>query len=261
MQREAERATVTPLAGMVVLVTGASSGIGRSIALAAAHAGADVILTYRTREAGARAAAGLIEAAGRRATVFQLDLAEPASIAALAESARAEFGRVDAWINNAGADIVTEAGAALSPLERLDLVLAVDLRGTVLASWRAVEVMSRQPQGGVIINMSWDHVLTGMEGTNPQLYAAAKGGVLGFSKSLARTVAPRIRVNILAPGWIETAFGAGLDEKARRRIAESVPLERWGTPDDVASAAVFLASPAAGFLTGQVMLIGGGDVM
>jgi len=116
----------------------------------------------------------------------------------------------------------------------------------------------------VIINMSWDRVLTGMPGLNPQLFAAVKGGVLAFSKSLARSVAPRVRVNVLAPGWIETAFGARLkadDESRGRQIAESMPMKRWGTPDDVAGAAVFLASPAAAFLTGATILIGGGAVM
>jgi 3-oxoacyl-[acyl-carrier protein] reductase len=121
--------------------------------------------------------------------------------------------------------------------------------------------MEAQATGGVIINMSWDHVLTGMAGRNPQMYAAVKGGVLAFSKSLARSVAPRIRVNVLAPGWIETAFGANLDEATRRTVADSTPLKRWGTPGDVAGAAVFLASPAASFLTGQTILIGGGAVM
>jgi 3-oxoacyl-[acyl-carrier protein] reductase len=143
----------------------------------------------------------------------------------------------------------------------MDLLLAVDLRGTIIASWRAAEMLSAQPGGGVIINVSWDHVLTGMAGTNPQLFAAAKGGILAFSKSLARSVAPRVRVNVIAPGWIETSFGAGMDEAQRQAVAQSTPLARWGTPDDVAGAAVFLASPAAAFITGQVILVGGGVVM
>ena len=168
------------------------------------------------------------------------------------------------WVNNAGADILTGASASLSEVEKLDLLLTVDLRGTILASWSAASVLGEQDEGGVIINMSWDHVLTGMAGLNPQLFAAVKGGVLAFSKSLARSVAPRVRVNVLAPGWIETAFGARLkehDERRGRQIAESMPLRRWGTPDDVAGAAVFLASPAAAFLTGETILIGGGAVM
>jgi 3-oxoacyl-[acyl-carrier protein] reductase len=164
-------------------------------------------------------------------------------------------------VNNAGADILTSSGSSLSTIEKLDLLLATDLRGTMLASWQAAEMLGAQEGGGVIINMSWDHVLSGMSGLNPQLFAAVKGGVLAFSKSLARSVAPRVRVNVLAPGWIHTSFGEGLDEKTRRTIAESAPLNRWGTPEDVAHVAVFLASPAAGFLTGQTFLVNGGAVM
>ncbi len=147
----------------------------------------------------------------------------------------------------------------LSRLEKLDLLLRVDLRGTMIASWPAAELMAAQPEGGVIINISWDHVVPGMQGTNPQLYAAAKGGVMAFSKALARSVAPRVRVNIVAPGWIETAFGVGVDREVYRTVAESTPLKRWGTPDDVAGAVVFLASPAASFLTGETINVGGGS--
>ena len=110
----------------------------------------------------------------------------------------------------------------------------------MLASWEAATILGAQPDGGVIINMSWDHVLTGMEGRNPQMYSAVKGGILSFSKSLARSVAPKVRVNILAPGWIETAFGENLDEERHRAVAGATPLGRWGVPDDVAGAAVFL---------------------
>jgi len=254
-------AVARPLTGRAVLVTGASSGIGRAIALAAARAGADVALTYLSNERGARAVAHDIEAVGCRAAVFQTDVTDAASIRAVGPAARDVLGRLDVWVNNAGADILTGAAASLSDLEKLDLLLAVDLRGTMLASWEAAAMLGAQDEGGVIINMSWDHVLTGMDGINPQIFAAVKGAVLAFSKSLARTVAPRVRVNILAPGWIETAFAAGLDGARHQAVAESVPLRRWGTPEDVAGAAVFLASPAASFLTGQTLLVGGGAVM
>jgi 3-oxoacyl-[acyl-carrier protein] reductase len=250
-----------PLSGRAVLVTGASSGIGRAIALASARAGADVALTYRANEDGAREAAREIVALGRRAVVIRLDITDTMSLAALGPAALDGLGRVDVWVNNAGADILTGAAASLSAIDRLDLLLRADLRGTVLASWQAAEILSAQKAGGVIINMSWDHALTGMAGLNPQLFAAVKGGVLAFSKSLARSVAPRVRVNVLAPGWIETSFGASTDPALHHRIAESTPMQRWGTPDDVASAAVFLASPAAEFMTGQTMVVGGGIVM
>jgi len=242
-------------------VTGASSGIGRGIALEAARAGADVALTYRSNEAGARQTADGIEAAGRRAMVGRMDIADADSVGAFARDVCDAFPRVDAWVNNAGADVVTGGGDSMSRLDKLDLLLRVDLRGTMIASWKAAELMTAQAEGGVIINVSWDHVVTGMEGTNPQLYAAAKGGVSAFSRALARTVAPRVRVNIVAPGWIETAFGEGVDRDTYRAVAKSTPLKRWGTPADVAGAVVFLASPAASFLTGETINVGGGVVM
>jgi 3-oxoacyl-[acyl-carrier protein] reductase len=250
-----------PLAGRAVLVTGASSGIGRAIAIGAARAGADVALTYRASVAGARETEARICALGRRAATFQLDVSDESAIARIGPAVCDSLGRLDVWINNAGADILTGDAASLSDIEKMDRLLAVDLRGTIVASWRAAEVLAAQPDGGVIINMSWDHVLTGMPGTNPQLFAAVKGGVLAFSKSLARSVAPRVRVNVLAPGWIETSFATDLDRDRRTAVAESTPLARWGTPDDVAAAAVFLASPAAAFITGQALLVGGGVVM
>ena len=252
------------LAGRAVLVTGGSSGIGRAIALAAARAGADVALTFHRNEEGARGVEREIHAIGRRAVVLHADLRDDRSAPVAGEAALEALGRLDVWVNNAGADILTGPAAALSDVEKLDLLLAVDLRGTILASWYAARLLGSRDDGGVIINMSWDHVLTGMAGLNPQLFAAVKGGVLAFSKSLARSVAPRVRVNVLAPGWIETSYAAGLEDtnqKLHRRVVESTPLERWGTPEDVAGAAVFLASPAAAFLTGQTMLVGGGVVM
>ena len=254
-------ASVQPLVGRAVLVTGASSGIGRAIAFAVARAGADVALTYRANEDGAQATAHEIRALGRRAAVLHLDVSDDTSVRSLGPAARDAIGRIDVWINNAGADILTGDGAALSAVEKLDRLLAVDLRGTILASWQAAEMLGAQTDGGVIINMSWDHVLSGMPGLNPQLFSAVKGAVLAFSKSLARSVGPRVRVNVLAPGWIETSFGAGVDAETRRTIAQSTPLGRWGTPDDVAGAAVFLASPAAAFLTGQTIMVNGGLVM
>jgi 3-oxoacyl-[acyl-carrier protein] reductase len=116
-------------------------------------------------------------------------------------------------------------------------------------------------RGGVIINMSWDHVSVGMAGENPILYSAAKGGIASFSRSLARQVAPAIRVNILAPGFIETAFGEQADQDWYRDVAERTPLRRWGRPEDLVGAAVFLASDDSRFMTGQMIMVNGGVVM
>jgi 3-oxoacyl-[acyl-carrier protein] reductase len=248
------------LEGKRVVVTGGSSGIGRAIAKRCAAAGADVLITYRANRTGADETARELASAGRRVLVQRADIAQEEDIAALARQAREGLGRVDVWINNAGADILTGNGAKLPPREKLALVLAVDVRGTVLASWEAAKLMREQGPGGVIINMSWDHVTFGMAGENPVLYSVAKGAVMSFSKSFAREVAPDIRVNILAPGFIETAFGKDAKPRFRDEVVEQTPMKRWGTPDDVAAAAVFLASDDARFITGQMINVNGGVV-
>jgi 3-oxoacyl-[acyl-carrier protein] reductase len=247
------------LAGKRVLVTGASSGIGAAIAVGCAHEGADVALTYRGNADGAEATAARIRELGRRAEVFQVDISRDGDVAAMVEALLPRFGIVDVWINNAGADILTGSGGRLSRTEKLDRVLAVDLRGTIVASWAAVDMMAGR--GGVILNMSWDHVTFGMKGENPIIYSAAKGGIASFSRSLARAVAPAIRVNILAPGFIETAFGEQADQDWHREVADLTPLRRWGVPEDLVGAAVFLASDDSAFVTGQMIAVNGGVVM
>ncbi len=243
------------------MVTGASSGLGAGIAKAFAGAGATVLVTYRRSEAAARAVADGITDRGGNALVARADLGTRAGCEALVAEARERLGRLDVWVNNAGADVLTGAEADWDWERKLDLLLAVDLKGTIACSYAAGAAMREQDGGGAILNMSWDHVTFGMAGDNPELFSAVKGGVLSYSKSLARALAPTVRVNVLAPGWIETAFGEGADEGFRREVAESTPLRRWGTPADVAAAAVYLASPAAAFITGQAINVNGGTVM
>jgi 3-oxoacyl-[acyl-carrier protein] reductase len=241
-------------------VTGGSSGIGRAIAIAFAREGASLLLTYRRNASGARESAEMVRATGSEAALMEADLSRESDVERLTSEAFARLGRVDVWVNNAGADILTGEGARASDVEKLDMTLSVDLRGTVLCSWRVAERLRAQG-GGVILNVSWDQVLTGAPGRPAEIYAAAKGGVLAFSKSLARSFAPAVRVHVLAPGWIATGFDQNLPEAERQRIAEATPLKRWGTPEDVARAAVFLASLDADFLTGTTLLVGGGVVM
>ncbi len=247
------------LDGLHAVVTGASSGIGRAIAEAYAAEGADVLLTYRASPERARDVADAITTRGGRALVRQADLATRDACERLVAEARDALGRVDLWVNNAGADVLTGEAAEWEWERKLDLLLAVDLRGTIACSYAVAEVM--QEHGGAIVNMSWDHVTTGMAGENPQLFAAVKGGVLAFSKSLARSLAPAVRVNVLCPGWIETSFGEQADPEFRRSVAQSTPLGRWGRPEDVAEAALYLASPGAAFVTGQAINVNGGVVM
>jgi 3-oxoacyl-[acyl-carrier protein] reductase len=242
-------------------VTGASSGIGRAIAEVYAAAGAVVLLTHRASPELAHEVADAIAARGGRALVRQADLATRDGCERLVDEAREDLGRLDVWVNNAGADVLTGDAAAWEWERKLDALLAVDLKGTIACSYAAGEVMRRQERGGTIVNMSWDHVTTGMAGDDPQLFAAVKGGVLAFSKSLARALAPEVRVNVLCPGWIETAFAEQADRDFRRAVAQDTPLGRWGRPQDVAGAALYLASPEAAFVTGQAINVNGGVVM
>ena len=263
-----ERNAATPggrpcnrVAGARAVVTGASSGIGRAIATALAAEGATVLLTYRASADGAADAVREIRAAGGRADAIHADLSTTEGCRDLVAAARERLGGLDVWVNNAGADVLT-GDAAKWPWERkLDTLVAVDLRGTIACCHAAGAAMAAQADGGVIVNMSWDHVSAGMEGENPELFSAVKGGVLSYSRSLARSLAPAVRVNIVSPGWIETSFGRDADEGFRESVARSTPLGRWGRPEDVAAAVVYLASPDAAFVTGQSINVNGGVVM
>jgi 3-oxoacyl-[acyl-carrier protein] reductase len=211
--------------------------------------GAAVLITHRDSAERAHEVAGAI--------VRQADLATREACESLVAEAHDELGGIDIWVNNAGADVLTGEAAGWEWERKLDLLLAVDLKGTIACSYAVAEVM----RSGAIVNMSWDHVASGMAGENPLLFSAVKGGVLAFSRSLARELAPEVRVNVLCPGWIETAFGEQADEEFRREVADSTPLGRWGRPGDVAGAAVYLASPEAAFVTGQAINVNGGVVM
>ena len=220
-----------------------------------------MLLTHRASPERAQAVSEAIAARGGRAQVRQADLATREGCERLVAEAREQLGRLDFWINNAGADVLTGEAAEWEWERKLDVLLAVDLKGTIACSYAVGEAMRRQERGGTIVNMSWDHVATGMAGDDPQLFAAVKGGVLAFSKSLARALAPDVRVNVLCPGWIETSFGEQVDPEFHRSVAQDTPLGRWGSPQDVAAAALYLASPEAAFVTGQAICVNGGVVM
>jgi 3-oxoacyl-[acyl-carrier protein] reductase len=243
-----------PLAGLRAVVTGASSGIGRAIARAFAGAGAQVGIGFRRSEDAARE---LQRELGDQHALLQADLSTAEGCAAIVDAAFDALGDVHAWVNNAGADVLTGEAADWPGERKLDALLDVDLKATIRCSRL---VAARMAPGGCIVNIGWDHATTGMAGDNPELFSAVKAGVLGFSKSFARSVAPDVRVNVLCPGWIETAFGAGAGDAFRREVAQATPLGRWGTPEDVAAAAVWLASPAAAFVTGQAVNVNGGVV-
>ena len=242
------------------VVTGASSGIGRAIALAFAREGADLVISYRSSRDRAQAVVDEIRALGRSATAVSCDLALAGSAEALLAAARSTFPRIDIWVNNAGADILTGPAAQLTDAEKLEQLLAVDLKGTIRCCWAVTPVM-QQHGGGTIINMSWDLATHGFPGRNPQMFAAVKAGVLGFSRALARECAPIVRVNVLAPGWIRTGFvQASMAREYHDARVEEIPMQRFGEAEDVASAAVYLASDEARYITGQVLNVNGGVV-
>ncbi|MEE2738460.1 MAG: SDR family oxidoreductase [Planctomycetota bacterium] len=241
------------------LVTGASSGIGRSIALALAQAGADVLVHCRQSVEEGQKVVDCIRSYGQKSAILTGDLRNPETCQLLLEQAWDLTDGINVWVNNAGSDILTGSGAALPFEEKLNTLIEVDLIATMLLS-RAVGQRMKQHQGGVILNMGWDQAETGFEGDSGQLFSASKAAVMAFSRSLALTLAPEVRVNCLAPGWIKTQWGEQASEAWQERAQSEAPLKRWGKPDDVAAAAVFLCSSKASFMTGQIVRVNGGAV-
>jgi 3-oxoacyl-[acyl-carrier protein] reductase len=255
---EATKNSARELAGLGALVTGATGGIGRAIAVELAAGGADVLVHGRRKDV-AQELVGQLQGTGVQSQFLLADLAEPEQCRQFVEQAWRTWNGIDIWINNAGADILTGA-AARWPFERkLDELLDVDLMATVLMSREVGRLMKAQGHG-VLVNMGWDHAETGMEGDSGQLFGAVKGAVMAFSKSLALTLAPEVRVNCLAPGWIRTAWGSGASTRWQERVQKETPLGRWGTPEDVAAVTRWLVSPAAQFITGQIIRVNGGAV-
>jgi len=244
------------LANQVAVVTGAGRGIGRAIALAFAREGADVVCISRTVENAEKVAAE-IRALNRRAWPYALDVADPAAISPAAEKILAEAGRVDILVNNAG---VTRDGLLMRMSdEDWTTVLDTNLKGAFLLTKGFIRAFLRQ-RSGRIINIS---SISGLAGNAGQCnYSASKAGLIGFTKSLAREVATRgITVNAIAPGFIETDMTAVLSPEIRSEVLKRIPLNSLGQPDDIAFAALFLASPKARYITGQTLTIDGGMVM
>jgi 3-oxoacyl-[acyl-carrier protein] reductase len=249
------------LESKVAVVTGGSKGIGRAVALAFAGAGARVVVNYAHDASAAAEVVDQIGGAGGTAVAVAGDVSMAADVRHLADITLARYGRLDVWMNNAGADVLTGAARKLPIEDKLRRLLEVDVMGSFYGS-RAAAAAMQPTGGGSIINVAWDHVLQGYPTDYGVLFGAAKGGVLGMSMSLARQLAPAVRVNVLAPGWIKTAWGeAGVGARLEAKVIAMTPLARWGLPDDIASAAVFLASDEASFITGQVLAVNGGVVM
>jgi 3-oxoacyl-[acyl-carrier protein] reductase len=247
------------LSGMRCAVLGSTSGIGRATALALAEAGADVLIHGRRSRDEAEAVSEAVRRLGGRSRVLMADLADRAAGDRLVDEAWHVWGGLDAWLQIAGADTLTGPAAKLPFDAKLDELWAVDVVATMRLTRTVGRLMKDQGQGA-IVTMGWDQAETGMEGDSGELFAATKGAVMAFTRSLALSLAPTVRVNAIAPGWIRTAWGDSASSAWQERVLRETPLKRWGTPEDVAQAARFLVSPAAAFLTGQIVRINGGAI-
>jgi 3-oxoacyl-[acyl-carrier protein] reductase len=241
-----------------ILITGSSTGIGRAIALECARAGADVVIHARRSVDAARDAALAAQQLGVRAEVIIADVSVPADRERLLRETFAN-GPVTALVNNAGADLLTTDLRHAGFSEKLATLLQTDVTGTLELS-RLFGHAFRSQQRGVILNIGWDQADRGMEGDSGELFATAKNAVMGFSRSLAVSLAPHVRVNCIAPGWIRTAWGEQAGDYWQQRVLTETPLKRWGTPEDIARTARFLLSDDASFITGQVINVNGGAV-
>ena len=244
------------LSDQVAVVTGAGRGIGRAIALRFCKAGAHVACISRTA-GNAEKVAAEIRTTGAKAWSYAVDVADPAAVASAAEKILADAGRVDILVNNAG---VTRDGLLMRMSEEdWDAVLNTNLRGA-FSFTKALSRAFIKQRSGRIINIA---SVVGLIGNPGQCnYAASKAALIGFTKSVAREFASRgITCNALAPGFIETDMTASMNEQMRAELLKRIPLNSLGQPEDIAEAALFLASPAARYITGQVLTVDGGMVM
>lgn len=245
------------LEGKVSLVTGGSRGIGREIALVLAEAGSEVIVLYQNQAEKAAEVVKLIEKMGRKAQAVQTDVSHSEEVHALVERITDEKGHIDILINNAG--VSRDMLLPRTREEDWKLVLNVNLTGVFNCTKAVSKVMLKQ-RGGRIVNMT---SIVGVIGNPGQAaYAAAKAGIIGFTKTIAKELAPRgITVNAVAPGFIETDMTMGLSDKTKSYFLSQIPLQRFGTPRDVAEVVRFLVSDKASYITGQVIHVNGGMYM
>ncbi len=244
------------LTGKAALVTGAAQGIGRQIALALAADGADVAVCDVNLEM-AQKTAGDIQTTGRKSLALKANVSAADEVAAMIDQVIKEFGKIDLLINNAG---ITRDGLILRMKdEDWDLVLSINLKGAFLCSKAALKHMTKQ-RSGTIINIA--SIVGAMGNAGQANYVASKAGLIGLTKTIAREYANRgITANAVAPGFIDTAMTQSLSDNVKEELAKQIPMGKLGTPEDVANAVRFLASPWASYITGQVIHVNGGMYM
>jgi len=252
-------APVMPVPPRRAAVIGASSGIGRATALALAADGWDVLVHGYRKVRETQELAETIRSMGRQSESILADLSDQATVHRLIEEAWAKWDGLEAWLHLAGADILT-GNARHSHFEaKLEMLWQVDVLSTITAC-RAIGRHMESQGHGSMVTMGWDQAETGMDGDSGELFATTKAAVMAFTKSLAMSLAPKVRVNGVAPGWIRTAWGDTAPKAWQDRVLRETPLDRWGTPEDVAQACVYLASDRSSFLTGQIVRVNGGAV-
>ena len=277
MSKETEGAAARPAALRVALVTGATSGIGLAIAIELARAGFRLVIHGGHDPQKLDAAATRLAKTGADVLPLLASFENEVELHRLAESAWGWCERIDVLVNNAGADLLT-AKTHWSASQKLRHLFEVDVHGSL---WLSMELGQRmrdfsrkhsndplhldgkpaeqvQPLDLAICNLGWDQAAQGMAGESGILFAASKGSIMSMTRSLAQHFAPEVRVNCVAPGWIETAWGRSASEAWRKRAVEESLMQRWGQPEDIARAVGFLCSPAASFINGQVLAVNGG---
>ncbi len=241
----------------VALVTGASRGIGRAVALQYAQLGADVVVNYSGSQAAAEEVVKEIEGLGRKAIAVKADVSQADQVTAMVDKAQETFGHIDILVNNAG---ITRDGLFMRMKDSdWDEVIAINLKGVYLVTKAVTKVMMKQ-RSGRVINMT---SVSGLIGNAGQAnYCAAKAGVIGLTKTCAKELAGRgIAVNAIAPGFIATDMTEKLSDKVKESIMASIPMKRMAQPSEIASVAAFLASDFASYITGQVIVVDGGLAM